>query len=253
MKLIKTVSTLLLCGFGFCSYAKGAPTPVPSPMPVIDVSAIDKALTLNSMIGDASKGLTVIDEQVRSINNQIQNLRELGNDNFGGVNNNLSNQIDELNNLTANMSGISYTLNSVSSQFNSLFQTPGAQSMTPEQYQSVYQKWSNQLQSASDSAMQSEALVSNIKDNNAQAQNILSTARSQGADGEVSQLQTINEMLGVVNSQLGDVGTMTATAGRLAASAASSHQAQQDEQAAALQQFIADPPDYQNGHRYTSF
>lgn len=248
MKSIRHLSFSLVMLCAVEAYA-GLPVSTPIPTPVIDASAIDKAVTLNGLIGKSQKVVSVLQGQEQSINDLEQSLKEIGNDNYSGVGDNLNAAINALNQLNSNVSSISYTLNEVSDNFNQDYINQN----TPDQYQHNLSVWSKQLQDASNQAMQSQSLINNIVDNNQQAKNILNTSKASNTNSQVGQLQTINEMLGVVNSQMGDVATMTATAGRLAASQASEQQSQADLQAQSLQNFVVAPPDYQNGQKYTSF
>lgn len=254
MKVAQYASLLLGMFCIITSYA-GVPVTIPGPTPVIDMDVLTQTKnlfkqtqTLSDFIGDSTEKVNILQEQ-------LQSLKQLTSGNFDDVSgnlNNLNNELSDIQNVTNNVNDISYTLQRIDDQYKKMFQ-PSNLSLSPQNYQNTYQQWSSQLQDASNKAMQSQALVQNIEDNNNQAKNILASAKDSNNNGEVSQLQTVNEMLGVINSQMGDVATMTATAGRLAASQASEQQAQADIQAQSLQNFVVAPPSYQNGEKYSTF
>jgi archaellum component FlaC len=247
MKSIKYLSFSLGILCVIVAYA-GLPT-TPVPTPVIDLKVLAQATTLNNLIGDTSKGLNVLEQQKQSVDALERSIQGIGKDNYGPVSDNLQAAISALNQLNSNVSSISYTLNEVSDSFNQDYINKN----TPDQYQHNLSVWSQQLQDASNQAMQSQSLITNVIDNNKQAKNILSTSEGDNNNSQVGQLQTVNEMLGVLNSQMGDIATMTGTAGRLMSSQASEQQSQADLQAQSLQSFVVEPPNYQNGQKYSSF
>jgi type IV secretion system protein TrbJ len=80
-------------------------------------------------------------------------------------------------------------------------------------------------------------VIRNIQAHNAEARQILMQAQS--ADGEVRQLQAVNEMLSVLANQMGDVTMTMSATGRVTASAAAATQAERDAQRALMRRFTA--------------
>jgi P-type conjugative transfer protein TrbJ len=185
------------------------------------------------------------------IENQVLNLRTITG-NFSDLDGNLSHQYSQLNEVMNTNQKISYTLSDISSQYKKLFPSSSDwSSKSSDQYESSFNSWSDQLHQASLDAMKSQSMINNVQNNNEQARSIMSHIQGDGYDGEVAQLQSINQMLSVIANQLGDLVTETATASRLSASAAAEVQSQQDAYRASLNNFLESPSiSVTDGHRY---
>jgi P-type conjugative transfer protein TrbJ len=208
-------------------------------IPVFDAGNFSQAMiTATNAVKQVTNQVAMIQNQVQSIQYQVQSLRTLGQGRFTEVAANLDNQLGQLDSMLQTVHGVSYRLNAVQGQFQQLFPANSDWSTKPfNQYGDYYRRWSDQVQDASLAAMKSQAVIDNIRRYNADAQAVL--AQSQGADGEVRQLQSVNQMLSVLTSQLGDMTLAMTTSARLSASAAAAAQAEQDAQRELLRQFAA--------------
>jgi P-type conjugative transfer protein TrbJ len=204
-------------------------------IPVFDASTFAQTLITAE---NAVQQVTQIANEVTMIQNQMRSLATLGTGSFDTLTANLGGQLAQLNTVMASVQGVSYQIDTIEGQFRDLFPSSRDWSDIPvEQYGAYLQQWSGQLQDATRTAMQSQAVIDGLRLNNTEAQNIL--AQSQGADGEVRQLQAVNEMLAVLTQQMGDMTTVMATSGRVSASAAAASQAERDAQREFRRRFMA--------------
>jgi conjugal transfer/entry exclusion protein len=122
--------------------------------------------------------------------------------------------------LTADVTSIGYTLQSVNSQFRSLY--PTSYSTTAfAQFDSMYGRWEDEILASTQVAARSQATLSTLESTAREAASIV--ADSRGSDGAVAQMQSIVQMLGLMQSQNASVIQSLATTGRvLTATAATS-------------------------------
>jgi len=114
--------------------------------------------------------------------------------------------------LTANVSSIGYTLGSVNSQFQKLY--AGSYANVPlSQFDAMYGQWEGEILSSAEVAARSQATLSSLQNNATEAAAIL--AGSRASDGEVAQMQSVVQMLGLVQSQNNSVLQSLETTGRV--------------------------------------
>ena len=89
-------------------------------------------------------------------------------------------------------------------------------------YDQMYGGWQNELQNSAQIAMRAQANTAQLKENALAAQAIVNTSKL--ANGEVQQLQTIVQMLGVVQSQLTTLTHTISTAERVNSNMAAASQ-----------------------------
>lgn len=208
-------------------------------IPVFDAGNFSQTLiTATNAVRQVANQVQMIQHQVQSIQYQVQSLKTLGQGRFTELAANLNMQLGQLDGMMQTVNGVSYRINAVQGQFRQLFPADSDWSTKPlNQYGDYYRRWSDQIQDASLAAMKSQAVIDNIRRYTADAQAVL--AQSQGADGEVRQLQSVNQLLAVLTSQLGDMTLAMTTSARLGASAAAAAQAEQDAQRELRRQFAA--------------
>jgi P-type conjugative transfer protein TrbJ len=208
-------------------------------IPVVDAANLSQTMitAVNAVTSVANQAMQIANE-VRMIQNQLQSLSTLGESSFGAVNANLNNQLYQLNSVLNTVKGVGFQIGNVDSQFRAMF-PEGTDWSTKDvgQYGGYFDKWSAQVQDSARTAMQSQGVIENIRRNNAETSNILSQAK--GADGEVRQLQAVNQMLGVLASQMGDMTVALTAGGRSSASIAAAGQAERDAQRALMDKFNA--------------
>lgn len=195
---------------------------------------------------------TQIQNQITSLQYQLKNLSTLTDKStFDSASANLSAQLSQLTSLLNGVKGIGYQMNSINQDFSTLFPTNSAwASKSMDDYSHYLNSWSNEIQSASTTAMQSQTVINNIQSNNQQIQAILTQAKGDN-NGEVAELQSVNQLLGVMENQLGDLTSTLATSSRLAATATAENQASADESRQIMQDFTDSPVlPTTDGHAY---
>lgn len=100
-------------------------------------------------------------------------------------------------------------------QFDQLYPDGKWDQMNSKERADVFEKWNQSLSDAAKVSMTAQSSLQRIGDYNRQAGAILQ--RSSTADGEVRQLQSVNQMLGIVLAQMGDIGMVLATNSRITA------------------------------------
>jgi type IV secretion system protein TrbJ len=176
---------------------------------VIDVSNL-KQNTLTAV-----RTAQQIQNQLSMIANQVRSLSTLPSSSFAQIKGVYESNLRELNGMLSNVQGISFDLNQISSQYDQLFPQGQWNNMSSGQYADFYQKWNTELANAAKVAMQGQSVLQRSQDYNNEAVAILS--RSAGADGEVRQLQSTNQMLGIVSAQLSGLTENLATSSRITA------------------------------------
>jgi P-type conjugative transfer protein TrbJ len=118
------------------------------------------------------------------------------------------------NSLTWGIQSMSYQLARIDSEYNSLFPSGAPPSGTPvSQHRAQYQAWNQEVVGASQVAARQQTSLSTLDSQAAQTQTVLQ--QSQGASGEVEQLQLIAQLVGITNSELLVLNQTLATTGRV--------------------------------------
>jgi len=197
-------------------------------IPVIDAANLSRnAVTSIQMVQDVAHQVTQIQNQIQQYQAMLQSLESLDANTFNQVRVLLDMQSSEFNQIFSNVDAIGYGLSSIDSQFNQLF-PPGADwhSIDSAQFEQYYQKWDGELTESAKTAMEAQSAVQRTQQYNNEIASIL--GRSQGASGEVRQLQANNQMIGVLSQQLGDLTGSIAATGRVSATIAAKAAAEQE-------------------------
>lgn len=218
-----TLAVLLACG-------TATSTSTMAGIPVFDGS------NFANMIISASNQAQQISNQVSQINSLLrgnalseQALRQLGLGNYSGLLSQMSAQYQDLNKIITASKALSASVSEIQSQYQQLY--PNFQNMknrSPEQMYQQFGKWSDQLQDANKAAMQAQSTINNIKDRNNRISSILSESAGGAGASQVAQLQSSNQMLGVLAQQMNDLHTVMASSARSATEAQAMAQAEKD-------------------------
>ena len=181
-------------------------------LPVIDLSNLQQSTLMAARIASQ------IQNQLEQIRNQERTLTRLPNSTFGPIKGIYDNNTRDLNGLIADVQGISFDLNQIDGQFNQLYPTGTWDNVNRSQYEQYFQNWNKELTEAAKTAMKAQSVLERSRNYNDQAASIL--ANSNGADGEVRQLQANNQMLGLVSAQLNGLTENLAVSSRITATAA---------------------------------
>ena len=118
------------------------------------------------------------------------------------------------NSLTWGIQSMSYQLARIDSEYNSLFPAgPPPTNTAVSQHRAQYQAWNQEVVGASQVAARQQTSLSTLDKSATQTQAVLS--QSQGAAGEVEQLQLIAQMIGITNSEILVLNQTLATTGRV--------------------------------------
>ncbi len=179
------------------------------------ISAGNQAQQLAQYAQQISQFATQIDQVAHGNALSAQMLNQLGLGGFNDLNSSISQSVQAIGQLQSAVSTITRDVNNVQSQFNNLYNAPnGFSNMSPAQLLGMAQNWSTALQQANKAALQSQSVVNNIQNYNNQMSNILSTAGGSDADSQVAQIQSTNQMLGIMGQQLNDMNQQIADANR---------------------------------------
>lgn len=177
-----------------------------SGFPVIDISNL-------------TQNLLTAAQTLQQLENQIRQMQTYTSSSYYGVNSALGSNYNDLGTLLGQVRGISYNLGNIQRQYEQVFPNQTQwETIDHTQYGQYYKGWNSELSNSASTAMQAQGVISRIQGNNVRAQEIL--AQTDGADGEVRQLQAQNQMLGLMSGQLNDVNTTLATSARVTATAA---------------------------------
>jgi len=191
-----------------------------SGIPVVDIAALIQAvMDAINQATQITNQVTQIQNQVQSLQNQAKSLQSLGSGNFNALNTNFSQQLGSIQSVLSSAQNISYSVQNVRSQFDTLFpQGTDWSTIDSSQYGDFYQQWNSAMSEAAQTAMSAQSILAKVQQDNATAQNILSSVN--GADGEVRQLQASNQMLSVLSQQMTSLNQTVATSGRVSATMA---------------------------------
>jgi P-type conjugative transfer protein TrbJ len=152
------------------------------------------------------------------IENEIKSLKLLGASAFSDIQNILNGNINDLEDLIAAVQGIGYTMDSINTQYDAIFpDNDGWDADKLSNYPAYARDWNNKTTSSIRDAMKAQSVLSRIRDINNNVMSILSEVS--GSDGEVRQIQAMNEILGQMSSQLGDITQSLAVTSRMTATA----------------------------------
>lgn len=187
-----------------------------------------------NMITNAANQATQISNQVEQINSLLrgnalseQALKQLGLGNYSGLLSKVNKQASEVNKLLATSKSLKQSVGQVQNEFKSLYSQAGAK-QTPDQMLANFSKWSNQLQDANKTAMQAQATINNIADRNQQISSILNESAGGAGASQVAQIQSSNQLLGVVAQQMNDLNSVMAASQRATITAQAQAQAEKD-------------------------
>jgi conjugal transfer/entry exclusion protein len=123
------------------------------------------------------------------------------------------------NTLTRDVHAIEYTVEGVNRAYHKIFPSDVSTTKTADM-KPIARGWHQETLGAAMVAQRSQATLSTMENNTTQAEAVLS--RSSNTEGEIAQLQAVNQMLGIISSQLNTVISTLDTTGRVTADMAAS-------------------------------
>lgn len=159
------------------------------------------------------------------VNLTRQTLRQLDPRGFNGI----SSLLDAYNNtrytmqsITGQVNAIRYSIAEVNTDFDRLFprNRKGWRGTSADQANARFDEWNSEITGASLVAMRAQTRLADVQQLNSQATMVLASSR--GADGEVRQLQALNQMLAIVQTQMSTLIQLLSTGSRVSADLAAS-------------------------------
>jgi P-type conjugative transfer protein TrbJ len=170
-----------------------------------------------------SQGITLANqlEQLQSeVRYTEQTLRQLDPTSFSGLLNTFDTLRWSYQSLAGQVQTISFTANHVQSDFNRMFPKDKAawKRVGSSDFDSHYATWQTEISNSALVAMSAETQIDLLKRQNDVMMDIL--RQSQGANGELRQLQLINQSLAKIHDRLGTMVEVMATGQRVTAALA---------------------------------
>jgi P-type conjugative transfer protein TrbJ len=199
---------------------------VPSPKTArADLFGADVAQLAAILAELLTQGLTLLN-QLQQLETQVryteQTLRQLDPTSFNGLVNSFNTLRWNYQSLVGQVQTIRFTANHVQSDFNRLFPKDRTawRSVPSSDFDRRYASWQTEISNSSLVAMSAQTQIDLLKRQNDVMMDIL--RQSQGANGELRQLQLINQSLGKIHDRLGTVVEVLATGQRVTAALAAS-------------------------------
>jgi P-type conjugative transfer protein TrbJ len=190
---------------------------------VIDASNIAQSIkTVLNTAQTVSNTYTQIQNQKTQIENELQTLKSIDPRTFSSLMTLLDQGKLTYAMIQNDIDSMGFTVQQVNRDFDGLFPKDKAKwkNVKYSDYDNYYTRWNTELTASSKSADRAQASIESVERNNAAIASILSQAQS--ANGEVRQLQLINQQLALIHSRLGDLVQNIATMGRITANMAAS-------------------------------
>jgi len=181
-------------------------------------TAINTARQVDQMI----QQLRYMESQLK---NQVKSLQTIDPTSFSGVERALNQTTSLFNSLQSDASVIRWDLQRVGNDFDTLFPKSWKGTRFSE-YDKYYGRWNGQITSSSKASVQAQAQIANLQAANQAAADALS--ESKNADGEVRQLQLLNQQLAVLQTQMATLITNISTMGRVTSAMAAASAGEKD-------------------------
>ena len=179
-------------------------------IPVID------ATNLAQNIQQVAKSIIQIQNQIQQIKQMAQTLKTIGNSQYGNISGDLNAQLNEMQNTLGTLTQISQSVGAIEGEFRVLF--PDENSWATYDYSThgaTLKAWSDEIDNATAEALKAQGITQRVAGTVASVNAIL--AESKTADGEVRQLQLMNQNIAVLSQQMNDSLQLLAANGRLQA------------------------------------
>lgn len=179
-------------------------------LPVVDYS------NLTQSILQVTHAVSQIQNQIQQINQMAQTLQTLGGSQYANVTTGLNQQLLEMQGTLGTLTRISQSVGNIQNEFNGLFPDQAAwDSYDFSNIGTTLDDWSTEIDNATIEALTAQGIVQRASQNVNRVNALL--AESQTADGEVRQLQLMNQNMGVLSQQMNDTLQLLAANGRLQA------------------------------------
>ena len=175
------------------------------------------ALKTAQMVLNTYQQIELMKDQIQ---NQVQTLRSIDPRSLASLQNLLSQGQLTYNVIRSDVNSVGFSVQEVNRDFDGLFPKDKDKWKTVRyaDFDNYYGRWNSEVTSSSKSAERAQAALVIAERNNQAIAQILNQVG--GADGEVRQLQLVNQQLGVIHSELSALLQNLATMGRVMANMA---------------------------------
>lgn len=185
-------------------------TPGRAELPVIDFSNLAQSIL------QVTHAVTQIQNQIQQINQMAQNLQTIGGSQYSSVASGLTSQLQEMQDTLGKLTKVSQSVGSIQTEFNTLFPDQASwDNYDFSNFGDTLKGWSSEIDNATIEAMTAQGVVQRAASNVTNVNALL--AQSQLADGDVRQLQILNQGMGILSQQMNDTLQLLAANGRLQA------------------------------------
>jgi len=179
------------------------------------ITVIDPT-NLAQNIQQVAKSIIQIQNQIQQIKQMAQTLKTIGNSQYGNISGDLNSQLAEMQNTLGALTQISQSVGTIENEFRVLF--PDENTWATYDYSThgaTLKTWSDEIDNATAEALKAQGITQRVAGTVASVNSIL--AESKAADGEVRQLQLMNQNIAVLSQQMNDSLQLLAANGRLQA------------------------------------
>jgi len=182
---------------------------------VIDAANLVQSVLQYSHMGtDLAKQVAQVTNQQSQIQNQLRQLQNLANGNWPAYNNLLQKVIIDLQPLTGGtLDRIGY-LGNIAAKWDYYF-PDDLSNLTLDDYSAYLSSLDRLMRDVSQNAAVAQKSMARVAENTSRAQEIL--IQSEASEGEIGQMQALNQQIALTNASLNDLMTVAATQGRLLA------------------------------------
>lgn len=192
-------------------------------LPVMDISNLLQSIlqvvgqveAISNQVESLSNEADQIYNQFQQIDNQKTQLQHLANGNWSAYRDLLNSVGTDLRALTGgDLDSIGYFGNIASSWKNN-FPDDFSQ-LTMDEWNTYMSNWDRLMKDVSQNAAVAQKSMARVEENTLRAREIL--IKSEASDGEIAQMQALNQQAALSNAALNDLMTVSATTGRILAS-----------------------------------
>jgi len=163
-----------------------------------------------------------VENMIQQVSLMRQTLKSLDPTSFSGLQSLMNQGQVTYQSLSSDVNALGFALRDVNSNFDRLFPKDKTawQGAHYADYDNYYAGWNSEITASAKLAARAQSTLLQVETNNRSISDILS--QSSGAEGEIRQLQLVNQQLALIHSRLGDLVQNIATLGRITADMAAS-------------------------------
>ena len=163
-----------------------------------------------------------VENMIQQIELMRQTLKSIDPRSFSGLQSLINQGQVTYQSLSSDINGLGFALHDVNSSFDRVFPKDKAawQGARYADFDSYYAGWNSEITASAKLAARAQSTLLQVEANNKSISDII--GQSSGAEGEVRQLQLVNQQLALIHARLGDLVQNIATLGRITGNMAAS-------------------------------